>query len=310
MNLAPRISSMIKEEAIRLGFADCGISKVTELAEDARRLDSWLENGYHAGMEYMARNREKRIDPGKLVEGSKSVISVLLNYYPPEIQKDPEAPVVAKYAYGMDYHKVVKNKLHLLFNYIKEIQPGTKGRVFTDSAPVMERIWAQRSGLGWIGKNSLLLSSKHGSFLFIGELMVNIELEYDTPVNELCGSCRRCIDACPTGAIIAEKVVDARKCISYHTIENKTEQMPTEFKDRFLKRIFGCDICQDVCPWNKKPTPHNVEEFMPNENFITMNRKDWLEMDLEKYKKLFAYSAVSRAGFKGLRRNIGFVEGD
>lgn len=310
MNNKTTYSSRIKTEAIRLGFNDCGISEAGYLESDAVHLNSWLQNGYNADMAYMEKNQEKRVDPSVLVEGAKAVISVILNYFPEEQQNDPDAPVVAKYAYGKDYHFVMKEKLYHLLRYIQELIPGAKGRVFSDSAPVLEHAWARRSGLGWIGKNSLLLTTRFGSFVFIGELIVDVELEYDRPINDLCGSCRACIDACPTGAIVSEKIVDANKCISYHTIENKSPDMPSHLKDRFLNRMFGCDICQDVCPWNRKLSPHNTPDFIPDQEFLFMNRKDWFRLNEEKYNKLFKGTAIERAGFNGLKRNLGFIESE
>ena len=308
MNEQATYSALIKTEARRLGFSDCGISRAGFLKEDAVHLEAWLDSGYNARMEYMEKNNEKRADPTQLVEGAKSVISVILNYYPNVQQEDPEAPIVSKYAYGKDYHIVIKDKLHHLLSFIREKIPGATGRVFTDSAPILEHAWAQRSGLGWIGKNSLLLTTKFGSFVFIGEIIINSELEYDqSTVHDLCGSCRNCIDACPTGAIVTERVVDAGKCISYHTIENKTPDMPEGLRDAFKNRVFGCDICQDVCPWNQRISPHNIPEFEPVMDFITLKREDWMQLNEEKYTGLFKDTAIERAGYKGLKRNIEFI---
>ena len=251
---------------------------------------------------------EKRLDPGKLVEGARSVISVLLNYYPSEIQKSEDAPVISKYAYGTDYHFVIKDKLKSLLQFIQEEIAPCSGRPFVDSAPVLDRAWARRAGLGWIGKNSHLISPKHGSFFFIGELIIDLELAYDHPADtDFCGSCTRCIDACPTKAIVAPHTIDARKCISYLTIENR-EEIPETFKGQLQDRMYGCDICQDVCPWNRNPTPHNVKAFQPKPELLAMNRVDWKELDREKFNLLFRKSAVKRAGFKGLRRNIDFLD--
>ncbi len=301
-------SQLIKSEALRLGFSDCGISAAGYLESDARHLEDWLARGRNAGLSYMENNFEKRTDPRKLVEDARSVVSVILNYYPPEKQADPDAPVIAKYAYGKDYHDVIRNKLKSLLTYTTELIPGCEGRVFTDSAPVMEHAWAGRAGLGWIGKNSLLLTSRFGSFVFIGEMIISAELEYDQPINDMCGSCRNCITSCPTGAIVEDRVVDAGKCISYHTIENKTMEMPMVLKDQFANRVFGCDICQDVCPWNRKATPHSVEEFIPPADLLSMKKADWYLIDKPKFTELFRGSAVKRAKFEGLIRNLEFLK--
>jgi epoxyqueuosine reductase len=301
-------SQQIKSEALRLGFSDCGISAATALDADAERLKDWLGKGRHAGLTYMENHFEKRIDPRKLFEGARSIVSVILNYFPPKQQNHPEAPVLAKYAYGMDYHLVIRKKLKSLLKYTSELIPGCEGRVFTDSAPVMEHAWAARAGLGWIGKNSLLLSSRFGSFVFIGEMIISSELEYDQPINELCGSCRNCISSCPTGAIVEDRVIDAGKCISYHTIENKSMQMPLDLKDKFANRVFGCDICQDVCPWNRKAIPHNIPEFNPHPDLLKMSKDDWQNLDKEKFDLIFRESAVMRAKFEGLKRNLEFLK--
>ena len=310
MNTIPGNTALIKNEALRLGFDDCGVSIADFLKEESERLDSWLNKGYQARLGYMERNKEKRTDPRKLVEGAKSVISVILNYFPAHKQLDPDAPVLSKYAYGKDYHHVIKKKLADLLAFIRQNIPGADGRAFVDSAPVLEHAFASRSGLGWIGKNSLLLTTHHGSFVFIGELIVNIELDYDRPVNDMCGSCRNCITSCPTGAIVAERVIDANKCISFHTIENKTDSMPENLKGKFQNRVFGCDICQDVCPWNKNAKPHSTEEFHPQHDLLSMSKKEWYSIDRERFNELFKGSAVKRAKFEGLRRNLRFLEGE
>jgi epoxyqueuosine reductase len=301
-------SQLIKSEALRLGFSDCGISAANFLHEEADRLNDWLSKDRHAGLSYMENHFEKRTDPRQLVEGAKSVVSIILNYYPPKKQNDPEAPVIAKYAYGKDYHKVILKKLKSLLSFTTELIPGCDGRVFTDSAPVMEHAWASRAGLGWIGKNSLLLTSSFGSFIFIGEMIITSELEYDRPVIDMCGSCRICITSCPTGAIVNDRIVDAGKCISYHTIENKTPAMPEHLQYKFANRVFGCDICQDVCPWNRKATPHNTEEFNPHPDLLAMSKKDWYLIDKDMFNDLFRGSAVKRAKFEGLRRNLDFLK--
>ncbi len=250
----------------------------------------------------------KRVNPQKLVPGAKSVISVLINYYPKETQRHNDAPIVSKYAYGRDYHFTVKDKLKQLFNFIKaDIFPGLEGRFFVDSAPVLDRAWAVRAGLGWIGKNGNLISKKWGSFVFIGELIVNVEIEDEAEeVKNACGSCTRCIDACPTGAILQPYTIDANRCISYLTIENKGA-VPGEFKGKFNNRVFGCDICQDVCPWNKKPEPAEEQDFQPKVEFLQMTAHDWKDMNEEKFDELFTHTALERTGFKGLRRNIDFL---
>jgi epoxyqueuosine reductase len=294
---------MIKAEAHRLGFEGCGISRAAYLPDDAKQLDSWLHEQYHGSMTYMENYVEKRVDPVKLVEGAKSVISVILNYFPSISQHDPEAPVVSKYAYGEDYHEVIRKKLKLLLHYIS----AASGSAFVDSAPVLDRAWAARAGLGWIGKNTNLISPETGSFIFIGSLIVDIPLQADSPIGDLCGDCNRCIRACPTGAIIKPRVLDARQCLSYLTIENKGVIDPG-FRDKFENRVFGCDICQDVCPWNRRAVPHRVTEFNPLPGLIEMTRKDWYELDEIRFKKLFLKSAVKRTKYAGLRRNLELIK--
>jgi epoxyqueuosine reductase len=297
---------MIKAEAHRLGFEGCGISRAAYLPDDAKQLDSWLHEQYHGSMTYMENYVEKRVDPVKLVEGAKSVISVILNYFPSISQHDPEAPVVSKYAYGEDYHEVIRKKLKLLLHYINESVSAASGSAFVDSAPVLDRAWAARAGLGWIGKNTNLISPETGSFIFIGSLIVDIPLQADSPIGDLCGDCNRCIRACPTGAIIKPRVLNARQCLSYLTIENKGVIDPG-FRDKFENRVFGCDICQDVCPWNRRAVPHRVTEFNPLPGLIEMTRKDWYELDEIRFKKLFLKSAVKRTKYEGLRRNLEFI---
>lgn len=299
-------SSMIKEEVRRLGFNGCGISRAEALPEDAIYLDDWLAHHYHAGMAYMENHREKRVDPAKLVEGARSVISVILNYYPAKTQTDPEAPVLAKYAYGKDYHEVVKKKLKRLLQFIHSGIAPVNGQAFVDSAPVLQKAWAARAGLGWIGKNTCLISPKAGSFCFIGTLIVDIPLHYDEAVAESCGDCTRCMDACPTQAIIAPRILDAGRCISYLTIENKAE-ISEAFHGRFENQVFGCDICQDVCPWNRKALAHTEKDFEPMPELLGMTRADWYDMNKEKFNKIFRSSAVRRVKFKGLKRNLDFI---
>ncbi|MDA3821694.1 MAG: tRNA epoxyqueuosine(34) reductase QueG [Bacteroidales bacterium] len=258
MNPTTETSLAIKNEALRLGFSACGFSKAEFLEEDAERVKKLLEKKHHASMHYMENNFEKRCDPQELVEGSKSVVSLLSNYYTDKVQSDPESPIISKYAYGTDYHFVMKDKMKSLLTYIDQTFGPVEGRVFVDSAPVLDRAWAKRAGLGWIGKNSNLIHRELGSFVFIGELIINLELEFNqTPESDFCGACNACIDACPTGAILGNRTIDAEKCISFLTIENRDE-IPKKFKNKIENRMFGCDICQDVCPWNRKAKPHNV----------------------------------------------------
>ena len=298
------ISATIKSEALKLGFADCGFSKAGKLEVDSIRIRGWLDRGMHAGMGYMANHFEKRTDPTRLVEGARSVISVLYNYYTDRTQLDPEAPVLSKYAYGRDYHFVLKDKLHLLFNYINENHGPVSGRIFVDSAPVLDRAWAQRAGLGWIGKNSNLISRKYGSFVFIGEIISDIELAYNTvPESDFCGSCSLCIDACPTNAILPGRTIDSHRCISYQTIENKGD-IDEDIRPGLSNRMFGCDICQDVCPWNRNVVLHTEPQFNPSEELISLKRNDWDNMNEADFRKLFKDSAVKRAGYEKLIRTV------
>jgi epoxyqueuosine reductase len=301
------ISKSIHAKALELGFAGCGFSRAEALPEDAARLQDWLDKGYHGDMGYMANHFEKRTNPTLLVEGSKSVISLLYSYYTDQRQGDPEAPIISKYAYGKDYHFVLKEKMNLLFEFIKTEFGPVEGRVFVDSAPVLDRVWAKRAGLGWIGKNSNLISRKAGSFVFIGEIILDLELEYnEIPEGDFCGSCTRCIDACPTDAILTNRTLDAQKCISYLTIENKGEIDET-LKGKLSNRFFGCDICQDVCPWNRSALPHNEPAFKPSEDLLHMSESQWNELNKDQYNKLFRESPVKRAGFKKLKQNIAFT---
>jgi len=299
-------SNSVKQKAIELGFDACGISKARRLDKEAEQLKLWLLRSMHGDMHYMENYFEERTNPGKLLPGSKSVISVLLNYFPSETQHDKSAPVVSKYAYGKDYHYVIKHKLNSLLNYISDNISPVNGRAFVDSAPVFDRAWAVRSGLGWIGKNSMLINPSLGSFVFIGSLIINIELAYDNPIAEHCGGCNKCIQACPTNAIQEPYIIDSKKCISYLTIENKNE-IPSIFQNSFKNRVFGCDICQDVCPWNKKVKPHHTIELNPNPELLSMTHEMWKNLDEKQYSKIFRNSAVKRVKFKGLRRNIDFL---
>jgi epoxyqueuosine reductase len=298
---------LIKQEAQRLGFLSCGISKADFLAEEAPRLEQWLNANMHGQMGYMANHFDKRLDPRKLVDGAKSVITVLLNYYPSETQKDSRAPKISKYAYGNDYHHVIKGKLRELVNFINEEIGEVGGRAFVDSAPVMDKSWAAKAGLGWIGKNTNLINSKTGSFFFIGELILDIELQPDGPTIDHCGTCTACIDACPTEAIVAPYVVDGSKCISYFTIELK-DAIPIEMKGKFDDWAFGCDVCQDVCPWNRFSKPHSEPQFNPHPDMLEMTKQEWEELTEDVFKKVFQKSAVKRTKFSGLKRNIEFLK--
>ncbi|GAA0717156.1 tRNA epoxyqueuosine(34) reductase QueG [Aquimarina litoralis] len=298
---------LIKDEAKRLGFLSCGISKAEFLEEEAPRLEKWLNQNMHGQMSYMENHFDKRLDPTLLVPDSKSVISLLLNYFPSDHQKDENAPKISKYAYGQDYHHVIKKKLKELQEFIFEEIGEVHGRAFVDSAPVLDKAWAAKSGLGWIGKNSNLLTQQVGSFYFIAELIIDLELDYDTPVTDHCGTCTACIDACPTQAIVNPYVVDGSKCISYFTIELK-EEIPTEYKGQFDNWMFGCDVCQDVCPWNRFSKPHNEPLFNPKPELLEMSKKDWEEITQEVFSKVFQKSAVKRTKFSGLNRNIQFLK--
>ncbi|MEM6720266.1 MAG: tRNA epoxyqueuosine(34) reductase QueG [Bacteroidota bacterium] len=306
MNSIQKHTELIKAEAKRLGFLSCGISKAEFLEEEAPRLEAWLNKNMHGEMRYMENHFDKRLDPTKLVEDSKSVVSLLLNYFPSETQKDPEAPKISKYAFGMDYHFVIKDKLKQLLQFIQEEIGEVHGRAFVDSAPVLDKAWAAKSGLGWIGKHSNLLTQKVGSFYFIAELIIDLKLEYDTPVTDHCGSCTACIDACPTQAIVDPYVVDGSKCISYFTIELKNE-IPTHVQGQFDDWMFGCDVCQDVCPWNRFSKPHNEPLFNPHPELLSMSKKDWEEITQEVFSTIFKKSAVKRTKYTGLVRNIKFL---
>ena len=298
----------ISAEAERLGFMACGFAKARYLEEEAPRLEEWLARNYQGKMAYLANHFDKRLDPRKLVPGAKTVISLLFNYYPEQEQSDAEAPKIAKYAYGEDYHFIIKDKLKELLTFIRENIGEVDGRAFVDSAPVMDRVWAQESGLGWMGKNTLLLNKKAGSFFFIAELILDLELEPNSPVKfDHCGTCTRCIDACPTDALVDANLLDASKCISYLTIELKDE-IPTEFSGQMENWAFGCDICQDVCPWNRFSKAHEEERLKPHANLLEMEARDWYEMTEEVFRKLFKKSAVKRTKYKGLKRNLDFLK--
>lgn len=299
-------TQFIKAEAKRLGFLSCGISKAEFLEEEAPRLEQWLKENRHGEMAYMENHFDKRLDPTKLVPGAKSVVSLLYNYYPHESQIE-NSYKISKYAYGRDYHFVIKDKLKDFMQRIHDEIGDVGGRVFVDSAPVLDKAWASKSGLGWIGKNSNLLSKKTGSFFFIAELIIDLELEYDTPVTNHCGSCTACIDACPTDAIYEPYKVDGGKCISYYTIELKNE-IPKNEQAKFDDWMFGCDICQDVCPWNRFSKPHNEPLFNPHPDLLHMTKRDWEELTKETFGQIFKKSAVKRTKFSGLKRNIDFLK--
>jgi epoxyqueuosine reductase len=307
-NNPAKYSHLIKDEALRLGFMHCGIAKAGFLEEEAPRLENWLKDNRHGQMAYMENHFDKRLDPRLLVDDAKSVISLALNYFPAEQQSDPDAPKISKYAYGMDYHTVIKDKLFLLLRFIEDNIGAVSGRAFVDSAPVLDRAWAKKGGLGWVGKNSNIISKKSGSFFFLAELIIDLELVYDDPFTaDHCGSCTRCIDACPTDAILSPAIIDANKCISYLTIELR-EEIPSSFDDKMENWMFGCDICQDVCPWNRFSVPHTEPSFKPNENLLQMRKDDWMDITEDVFKQIFKNSAVKRTKFKGLVRNLDFIK--
>ncbi|MEP3838285.1 MAG: tRNA epoxyqueuosine(34) reductase QueG [Algibacter sp.] len=305
-NLKIKYANLIKTEAKRLGFLSCGISKAGFLEEEAPRLEKWLNNNMNGQMQYMENHFDKRLDPTKLVEGSKSVVSLLLNYFPSEVQKDKSFKI-SKYAYGTDYHFVIKDKLKSLLHFIQDEIGEVHGRAFVDSAPVLDKAWAAKSGLGWIGKHSNLLTQQVGSFYFIAELIIDLDLEYDSITTDHCGTCTACIDACPTQAITEPYVVDGSKCISYFTIELK-DNLPSEFKGKLDDWMFGCDVCQDVCPWNRFSKPHNEPLFNPHPELLEMTKNDWEEITQETFSKVFQKSAVKRTKYSGLKRNINFLK--
>lgn len=305
MNLKKNYSDFIKNKSIELGFISCGISKSGFLENEIGRFESWLKNNYHGQMSYMERNFDKRMDTRKLVDGSKSVISLLFNYYPSK-EINNNSFKISKYAYGNDYHFIIKDKLKTLLSSMRNEIGEIDGRVFVDSAPIMEKAWAKKSGLGWIGKNTNLISKKTGSFFFIAEIIVDLELEYDNEVTDHCGSCTACLDACPTDALYEPYKIDASKCISYFTIELK-EQFPNDLKKDFNDWIFGCDICQDVCPWNKFSIPNKEPLLNPKNEINQYSKKDWLELTDEVFKVVFKETPLERTKFKGLKRNIQYA---
>lgn len=306
MQLLEKNTRLVKEKARALGFDHCGIARAEELTEDAYRLEQWLNKGMHGSMGYMANYFDKRIDPRKLVEGAQSVITLLLNYYPPALQQ-PDAPKIAKYAYGADYHEVIRGKLNEFLQEMRGFLGNIQGRGFVDSAPVLERSWAQRSGLGWVGKNGNLIHKQAGSFFFIATLIVDVELLYDAPTGDYCGSCTRCLDACPTGALVSPTVVDGSRCISYYTIELKDALIPSTMEGQFDNWMFGCDICQDVCPWNRFSTANNT--FTPLPEVLNFTTAEWEELTEEEFKRIFRHSPLKRSKYAGIRRNLKFLKG-
>ena len=299
-------TQQIKTEAARLGFDFCGIAKAEFLSEDARRLESWLNQSMHGKMHYMENWFDKRVDPRKLVSNAKSVVSLMLNYFP-EQQQPKDFPKISKYAFGKDYHLVIKDKLKELLAFIDENIGEVKGRAFVDSAPVLERTWAQKTGLGWIGKNGMLINKTAGSYFFLAELILDIELSYDSAmINDHCGTCTKCIDACPTDAILPNKIVDGSKCISYFTIELKDE-IPHEFKNKMDGWAFGCDVCQDTCPWNRFSKPNGVPEFNAVAEQLNLTARDWIELTDEVFNKLFKDSPIKRTKLAGMKRNVSFL---
>ena len=308
MSSIERNTKLIKQKALDLGFFYCGISKADFLEDDARHLDAYLKQNYHGKMSYMENHYDKRLDPRLLVHNAKSVVSLLLNYYPEKDQENNDTYKISKYAYGKDYHFIIKDKLKLFFQYIQDEIGEVGGRVFVDSAPVLDKAWARKSGLGWMGKNANLIHPKHGSFFFIAELVLDLELEEDGPIKDYCGTCTKCIDACPTDAIVKPYVVDGSRCISYLTIELKDELLPKEFKGKMENWMFGCDICQDVCPWNRFSSPTKESFFSPHENLLKLSKADWHDLTEEVFQELFRKSAIKRTKYDGLKRNIDFLK--
>lgn len=301
-------SALIKSLAAELGFNYCGIAKAALLTDDAKRLEKWLAKGMQGNMQYMENHFDLRIDPTKLVPGAKSVITLLLNYFPEE-QPYSETPKIAKYAYGQDYHEVIRDKMKKLIGLIKEKIGEINGRGFVDSAPVLERAWAVKSGLGWVGKNGNLINKQQGSFFFIATLITDLQLEYDSPyAKDFCGTCTKCIDSCPTDAILPDKVIDGSKCISYFTIELKEALIPESMKGKFDNWMFGCDTCQDVCPWNRFSTSTKELAFTPVPAILNFTTKDWEELTEESFKEIFEHSPLKRSKYKGIRRNLHFIK--
>lgn len=303
-------TATVKKLSALCGFDFCGIARAEKLEDDARRLETWLTNGMHGSMQYMENHFDLRIDPTRIVPGAKSVITLLKNYFPAQ-QQQPGTPHIAKYAYGKDYHEVIREQLNHFLHLLREETGDIQGRGFVDSAPVLERTWAQKSGLGWVGKNGNLINKQQGSFFFIATLIVDLPLLYDDPLaKDFCGSCTRCIDACPTDALLPNKVVDGSKCISYFTIELKDMLLPGEMQDKFQQWMFGCDICQDVCPWNRFSKPTTEEAFTPIPEILNLGTREWEAMTEESFKKIFRHSPLKRSKFKGIQRNLKFISVD
>lgn len=303
-----KISQAIKKMAARLGFMHCAIAHSRPLDEDARRLENWLNNGYNGSMHYMENHFDLRVDPSKLVPGARSVITLLMNYYPAEKQEG-HLPQVSKYAYGQDYHEVIRGKLNELLAQLREMAGEVNGRGFVDSAPVLERAWARESGLGWVGKNGNLINKQMGSFFFIATLITDLELDYDDPyAKDYCGSCTRCIDACPTEAILPDKTINGSRCISYFTIELKDSVIPSEMQGQFGNWMFGCDICQDVCPWNRFSKPHSEKAFTPIPELFEMDQAEWVALGEEAFRRIFRHSPLKRAKYSGIMRNLAFLQ--
>jgi len=310
LNLSESYTRIVKSTAKELGFDYCGIAKAVKLNEDAARFETWLQQGFHGSMQYMEKYFDLRIDPTLLVPGAKSVITLMLNYFPSQQQKNT-TPKISKYAFGKDYHEVIKSKLNNFLFMLQEKIGDIHGRGFVDSAPVLERTWAQRSGLGWIGRNGNLITKQQGSFFFLATLITDLELLYDDPfVKDYCGTCRRCIDACPTNAILDNKVINGSRCISYFTIELKEMLLPDEMQDKFQNWMFGCDICQDVCPWNRFSKPASEAAFTPIPEILNLSTKEWENITEDSFKKIFRESPLKRAKFKGIRRNLKFIRRD
>jgi epoxyqueuosine reductase len=299
-------TNIVKQEAAILGFDFCGISTADFLANEAPQLEHWLKNNYHGKMAYMANYFDKRLDPRLLVPGAKSVISLMINYFPQKKQIHPDAPKISKYAFGDDYHEVITQKLNTFIEILKEKIGHIEGRAFVDAAPVMDKAWAKKAGMGWMGKNTNIINKNKGSFFFIAELITDLVLTPDNAVKDYCGTCTKCIDACPTDALFSPYQLDANKCISYLTIELKDE-IPNSFKGQMQNWAFGCDICQDVCPWNRFSKPHQHMELSENENLLNMTQKEWKEITEDVFQNVFKKSAVKRTKFKGLLRNLNFI---
>lgn len=310
MNNKEKYTKLIKLNAKELGFSFCGISRSSYLEEEAPRLESWLKNNYHGQMKYMENHFDIRLNPKLLVDDAKSVITLMYNYFTTDEQKDQNYKI-AKYAMNEDYHVVIKNKLNAFIHLLKKNIGDINARGFTDSAPILERVWAKKSGIGWIGKNSLLINRQQGSYFFLAEIVLDVELEYDIELEkDYCGTCKACIEACPTEAIVDNQIIDGSKCISYLTIELKEETIPKEFKNKLKNYIFGCDICQEVCPWNRFSLPHQEEKFKAKNELLQMQKEDWEDLTEEVFNSLFKYSAVKRTKFKGLKRNINFIKNE